>query len=63
MNDPLHPGVVRPTDTVEEPADVQDLRPAWLRILDSLRPTADLEIDKRTRKPIGTIGVKGHVDF
>lgn len=62
--DPLHPSAVRPMESESEPdTHGEDARPFWLRLLLSIRPTASVEIDKKTGKPIETVGVKVGTDF
>lgn len=64
-DDPYNPGPVRPIQQgpSDAPATYEDARPWWQRALRSLRPTADLEKDKKTGKLIGLVGVKGRIDF
>lgn len=64
MPNPLKPGPVTPMDQPpQEPDTPQDTRSFWLRLLQSIRPTASVETDKKTGKKIGTVGFKAGTDF
>lgn len=49
--------------TAEPSAPAEDPRPFWKRVIASLRPTANVETDKKTGQKITTIGVKGGAEF
>lgn len=47
--------------------DGEDIRPGdapwWERLVSSIRPTAGMEVDKKTGKPDETIGIQGGIKF
>lgn len=47
-------------------ADNQDAtsdEPPWIRLLESIRPTVEVEKIKRTGEVAATIGIKGQIEF
>lgn len=63
-SDPLNPKPVRPLErTGERCAEPDSTEPPWIRLLESIRPTVEIEKIKRTGEVAATIGIKGQIEF